>query len=75
MKNVKIYSFNYDTRLLILIQYNFNVSNTEGRLLRLFQIRFWVPKKNPVAADLGQFRVIFFFYIKYGKLWESIRRV
>ena len=39
---------------------------------RLFQIRSLVHRKNPVSADLGQFRVIFFFYIKNGMFFGAI---
>ena len=34
-----------------------------ARLPQLFQTCSWVPRKNPIAADLGYFRVIFFFIL------------
>ena len=35
-----------------------------ARLPLLFRTRSWVPRKNFMAADLGQFGVIFFFTLK-----------
>ena len=35
-----------------------------ARLLRLFRTRFLVPRKNPLTADLGEYKVILCFTLK-----------
>ena len=44
-----------------------------ARLPRLFRTHFKSLGKNPLAADLGLFSVIFFFYIENGILCVFIR--
>ena len=44
-----------------------------ARLPRLFRTRSFVPRKNPLAADLGLFSVIFFFTLKNSILCVLIR--
>ena len=44
-----------------------------GRLPRLFRTEFESLGKNPIAADLGQFKVIFCFDIENGIVCVLIR--
>ena len=45
-----------------------------AHLPRLFRTCSWVSwKKNPIAADVGSFRVIFLFYVENGILCVLIR--
>ena len=57
------------------LQLNFSGLNTDGSFTTAVSNSFWSPlvKKKTLAADLGYFRVIFFFYIENGILCVFIR--
>ena len=46
-----------------------------ARLPRLFRTRSWVPWKNPKAADVESFRVIFFFYVENTFIFKKIKKI
>ena len=51
--------------LFVIDKKNFSGSNTDGSFTTAVLNSFLSPlEKNPIAADLGQFRVIFFFILK-----------
>ena len=48
--------------IIEILQENFNGPNSDDSLTRAVSNSFWSPlEKNPIAADLGKFRLIFFF--------------
>ena len=57
----------------MIIQQNFNGSNTDGLFTTAVSNSFLSPLEKIPVADLEQFKVTFFFYIENGIMCVLIR--